>query len=155
MNWSKNLYAFMLGIIIVFSGCFGTGTSDGDETDTSGTTVINYYNNTTVDEPEWVNERGASAVWHISLADNEWLEVKSSAAMISYPNSSNVDRMTGLVVIEDEHWKLSSGGFSTIFGGNYSTCVIYDDGNCWNHDPDSGEDWVIREWSIIYRIHNV
>ena len=34
MNWSKNLYVFMLGAIIVFSGCFGTGTTDGaDDTD--------------------------------------------------------------------------------------------------------------------------
>ena len=49
MNWSKNLYVFMLGAIIVFSGCFGTGTTDGEgDADTAGTTVINnYYNNTT------------------------------------------------------------------------------------------------------------
>jgi hypothetical protein len=34
MNWGKNLYVFMLGAIIVFSGCFGTGTTDGaDDTD--------------------------------------------------------------------------------------------------------------------------
>ena len=34
MNWSKNLYVFMLGALIVFSGCFGTGTTDGaDDTD--------------------------------------------------------------------------------------------------------------------------
>ena len=33
MNWSKNLYTFMLGVVIVLSGCFGSGTSDGqDET---------------------------------------------------------------------------------------------------------------------------
>ena len=49
MNWSKNLYVFMLGALIVFSGCFGTGTTDGEgDADTAGTTVINnYYNNTT------------------------------------------------------------------------------------------------------------
>jgi hypothetical protein len=52
MNWSKNLYVFMLGALIVFSGCFGTGTTDGEgDADTAGTTVINnYYNNTTVIE---------------------------------------------------------------------------------------------------------
>ena len=39
----------MLGALIVFSGCFGTGTTDGEgDADTAGTTVINnYYNNTT------------------------------------------------------------------------------------------------------------
>ena len=50
MNWSKNLYVFMLGALIVFSGCIGTGTTDGEgDADTAGTTVINnyYYNNTT------------------------------------------------------------------------------------------------------------
>jgi hypothetical protein len=67
MNWSKNLYVFMLGALIVFSGCFGTGTSDGEGDseqtgeqtgDTVNTTVINYYNNTTVDEPEWFSQGG-------------------------------------------------------------------------------------------------
>ncbi|MDC3291095.1 hypothetical protein OAV27_01225 [Euryarchaeota archaeon] len=56
MNWSKNLYVFMLGALIVFSGCFGTGTTDGEGDDEVGTTVINnYYNNTTVMEsmPEY------------------------------------------------------------------------------------------------------
>jgi hypothetical protein len=53
MNWSKNLYIFMLGALIVFSGCFGTGTSNGDDGDaddaaSTATNVINnYYNNTT------------------------------------------------------------------------------------------------------------
>jgi len=48
MNLSKNLYVFMLGTLIVFSGCFGTGTTDGEGDDDVGTTVINnYYNNTT------------------------------------------------------------------------------------------------------------
>jgi hypothetical protein len=48
MNWSKNLYVFMLGALIVFSGCFGTGTTDGEGDADTGTTVINnYYNNTT------------------------------------------------------------------------------------------------------------
>ena len=60
MNWSKNLYVFMLGALIVFSGCFGTGTTDGegDDDDAVGTTVINYYNNTTVDELEWFSQGG-------------------------------------------------------------------------------------------------
>ena len=56
MNLSKNLYVFMLGTLIVFSGCFGTGTTNGEDDDDVGTTVINnYYNNTTVMEsmPEY------------------------------------------------------------------------------------------------------
>ena len=60
MNWSKNVYTFMLGAIIVLSGCMGAGTTDGqDAGDTEATTVINnYYNNTTVDEPEWFSQGG-------------------------------------------------------------------------------------------------
>ena len=42
----------MLGALIVFSGCFGTGTTDGDDgdADTSGATVINNYYNQTMNE---------------------------------------------------------------------------------------------------------
>jgi hypothetical protein len=52
MNWSKNVYTFMLGAIIVLSGCMGAGTTDGqDADDTEATTVINnyYWNNTTTE----------------------------------------------------------------------------------------------------------
>jgi hypothetical protein len=53
----------MLGALIVFSGCFGTGTTDGEGDDDGavGTTVINnYYNNTTVIEntPEYLSAFG-------------------------------------------------------------------------------------------------
>ncbi len=66
MNWSKNLYVFMLGALIVFSGCFGTGTTDGEgDAETAGTTVINnHYNNTTIaDGPVWFTQGGT----------NEWV----------------------------------------------------------------------------------
>jgi hypothetical protein len=66
MNWSKNLYVFMLGALIVFSGCIGTGTTDGEgDADTAGTTVINnHYNNTTIaDGPVWFTQGGT----------NEWV----------------------------------------------------------------------------------
>ena len=46
MNLSKNLYVFMLALLIVASGCLGSGTTDADEEVES--TVNNYYwNNTT------------------------------------------------------------------------------------------------------------
>ena len=55
MNWSKNVYTFMLGAIIVLSGCMGAGTTEGmEEDDAGGTTVINnYYNNTTTIIPDY------------------------------------------------------------------------------------------------------
>ena len=65
MNWSKNLYVFMLGALIVFSGCFGTGTTDGEgDADTAGTTVINYYNNTSTNEPNWYTSGGTYTTWN-------------------------------------------------------------------------------------------
>jgi hypothetical protein len=46
MNLSKNLYVFMLALLIVASGCLGSGTTEGEEE--VGSTVNNYYwNNTT------------------------------------------------------------------------------------------------------------
>jgi hypothetical protein len=62
MNWSKNLYTFMLGAIFVLSGCMGAGTTDGqDADDTEATTVINYYNNTTIaDGPVWFTQGGTN-----------------------------------------------------------------------------------------------
>ena len=46
MNLSKNLYVFMLALLIVASGCLGSGTTGADEE--VGSTVNNYYwNNTT------------------------------------------------------------------------------------------------------------
>ena len=71
MNWSKNLYVFMLGAIIVFSGCVGTGTSNGDDgdaddTSTSGTTIVNnYYNNTPPSNGlNWYTSGGTHTTWN-------------------------------------------------------------------------------------------
>ena len=74
MNWSKNLYVFMLGSLIVFSGCFGTGTTDGEgDDDAVGTTVINYYNNSTsTNEPIWYTSGGTFAIyWDDPARDNQ------------------------------------------------------------------------------------
>ena len=65
MNMSKNIYTFMLAVLIVMSGCIGAGTGDanqesGDSGDEAATTTVinNYYNNTTLDEPEWFSQGG-------------------------------------------------------------------------------------------------
>jgi hypothetical protein len=64
MDWSKKLYIFMLSAIIVMSGCFGSGTTDG-QNDTE----------TTVNHPPVVYAHGSQAcescpsVWVISAID--------------------------------------------------------------------------------------
>ena len=76
MNWSKNLYVFMLGALIVFSGCIGTGTTDGEgDADTAGTTAINnHYNNTTVINNHYNNTTIADGpVWFTQGGTNEWV----------------------------------------------------------------------------------
>ena len=116
MNWSKNLYVFMLGAIIVFSGCFGTGMSNGDEGDTddaatSGTTIVNnYYNNTissngTQSNPSWYisgttyhqctptttvnhqNNASAPCVDDDETMADEWVMVKNYTIINQAPNT--------------------------------------------------------------------
>ena len=145
MNWSKNLYVFMLGALIVFSGCFGTGTSNGDDTDDDNDS-----------ESNWVNDRGlGNETWFLVLNDNQWLEIKSAAGIIVYAEGINIDpAQTSMVVTEETDWFIGNSGYSPIFGGNYSMCKMWIEGQCYNEDPEDG-DWELREWSIIYRIHDV
>ena len=131
MNWSKNLYAFMLGILIVFSGCFGTGTSDGEGEqtgDTVNTTVINYYNNTTVDEPEWFSQGGVADVEFTQQFDN----IGETWELSSY-NFTDCFLLGGSP-------ELTSPG---IIGGNYMTCDI----PLTTITTQSGQMLVIHEWT--------
>jgi len=131
------------------AGCSGTdGVSEIEEEDMQG--IWELVNGT--QEPGWINDRGDSGhLWTISLSDNQWLEIQSSMSVIDYEEGfSNI----GSFVRSDEGFTFSSG-FSPIFGGNYSWCVIGfgTEIPCANEDPDG--DWTIVEWSIIYRVHNV
>ena len=68
MNWSKNLYVFMLGALIVFSGCVGTGTTDGEgDDDAVGTTVINNNYNQSNQLPVIYSQISRSGTFEIFL----------------------------------------------------------------------------------------
>ena len=147
---SKAVLLALAVMTTALAGCSGTdGVSEIEEGDMQG--IWELVNST--NEPEWINDRGDSGhQWTISLSDDQWLEVKSSMSVISYEGEfSNIGSS---FVRSDEGFTISSG-FSPIFGGNYSWCVIGygTEFPCANEDPDG--DWTIVEWSIIYRVHNV
>jgi len=74
MNWSKNLYVFMLSALIVFSGCIGTGTTNGEDDDVGTTVINNYYNNTTnviENTPEYITDTGLGPKGTILITINQ------------------------------------------------------------------------------------
>ena len=147
MTATKNVYVLMLALVIVLSGCFGNSTDpvDADDDDSD-------------DDANWINDRGTgNDSWTLSLDDDEWLEVKSSQAIMQRShggNQSEVDQFQyGMTIIEDDGWLV--GGHSPIFGGEYSMCMLYIEGNCYSEDPEGDVDLEIDQWSVIYRIHEV
>jgi len=99
----------------------------------------------------WINDRGDSGqLWALSLSDDQWLEVKSAATVLHY--EGNELSVTSFVTSEEGYRFV---GFSPIFGGEYAWCTMSfgDQIPCANEDPDG--DWMIDEWSIIYRVHDV
>ena len=156
MTATKNVYALMLTLVIVLSGCFGMAGDDSDAQDGGDENT----NSTNGENSGWINDRGlGNESWSLSLSDDEWLEVKSATGIRSYlPNSSDeFSSQSSMSVIELDDWRLLEGykGYSPIFGGNYSLCFYWIEGQCFNEDPDGDDDWNTREWSIIYRIHDV
>ena len=83
--------------------------------------------------------------------EDEWIEVQSAQSLAAYNQDSVIFNS---YIVSGEGFALSVG-FSPIFGGNYSICFSGElrlDG-CLTEDPDG--DWMVSEWSIIYRIHKV
>ena len=138
---TDRVFVLLLVIMLPMSGCFG-GVGDAEAGDND-------------DDSDWINERGIGEPnWNISLSDDEWLEVKSAAWIGEYTSSENNETDQGsLVLQEDSDWVLGSGSFSPIFGGQYHLCLFYEDGICYQSYP--GDQFQMREFSIIYRIHSV
>ena len=142
-------------VTTALAGCTGTdGVSEIEEGDMQG--IWDLVNNT--HEPEWVNDRGDSGhYWNISLSDDEWLEVASAAA-IMYHYHDGQDHFTSwpALIVSDKGYIAGYGTnserISPIFGGNYSLCINWDDGICYDYDRDT--EYEIVEWSVIYRIHH-
>jgi|GEM_PF-2122205 len=107
MNWSKKLYIFMLSAIIVMSGCFGSGTTDGqdgtedaDDGSGGGTTTTNpsgsqgnvlwYVSGTTYHQctptSTGANNSGYCVDDDETLAD-EWVMVQNYTTIHQAPNT--------------------------------------------------------------------
>ena len=144
MTAAKNVYGLMLALVIVLSGCFGNTTDPVDADDDD------------YDDANWINDRGTgNQTWTISVEDDQWLEIHSIAMLKTYfGEEANNEYQTSSILIEDEGWEIA-GGYSPIFGGNYTMCAWLLEEDCYSEYPYNPEDHEIRHWSIIYRIHEV
>jgi peptidyl-prolyl cis-trans isomerase B (cyclophilin B) len=154
MNYKPALLALVL-VSSTLAGCTGDPDAGGnDEIDAETLQNLQDFINGTM-ATEWINDRGDSGhYWDISLSDEEWLEIASAEA-IMYHYHDGEDHFTNwpAVIVSDEGYLayLAQSDNSPIFGGNYSFCINWDNGICYDYDRDS--EWEIIEWSVIYRIH--
>ena len=93
MTATKNVYALMLALVIVLSGCFGNTADDTDaqEPDDTTTTIVNntttivnnFYNTTTIQTgEEWFTQGG--------VVDTQWLPEPSTRQVNPPANETNV-----------------------------------------------------------------
>jgi hypothetical protein len=123
----------------LFAGC--AGDSDGADSDIE-----------VVSEPDWVNDRGTDGMWNLSLDQTKWLEVKSATMLVDNDDDPVERTVWGIAIYEQNGWVLEDS-YSTIFGGNYTSCFHFSSGTCWSEDPDGR--YTLVEWSVVYRIHDV
>ena len=146
------IFVLLLIFLLPMTGCFGglIGDAEADDDDSDD------------DHPPWINDVGTTITnWSLTLQDDEWLEVKSAASLLTYTSPSNNGtqqsstdaEQVGMTVQENSNWRLGSDSFSPIFGGEYHLCLFYEDGVCYQNHPNSQYQMV--EFSIIYRIHSV
>ena len=104
---------------------------------------------------DWINDRGnATETWSISLEDDQWLEVKSTSALINWEDEGQITAISYPgAILEEDGWRV--GSFSPIFGGDYTYCQQYVENLCWDDFNSSEVQLDIIEWSIIYRVHQL
>tara|TARA_B100000929_G_scaffold5758_1_gene4841 strand:- start:159 stop:1241 length:1083 start_codon:yes stop_codon:yes gene_type:complete len=155
--------AALLALVLVsgsLAGCTGGDPDAGgnDEIDAETLQNLQDFINSTVNstvEPEWNNDRGDSGhQWTISLSDDQWLEIGSVYVLLvhHHDDDGGWDHYStqSAVLVTDEGYMLTNG-MSPMFGGNYTLCVEYSNGVCYNINRDA--EAVMLEWTITYRIH--
>ena len=157
MDYKATLMALVL-VSSTLAGCTGDPDAGGnDEIDAETLQNLQDFINGTM-ATEWINDRGDSGhYWNISLSDEEWLEVASAdAVMYRYHDGEDYFTSWPALIVSDEGYNAQYGrnyeSKSPIFGGNYSLCINWDDGICYDYDRDT--EYEIVEWSVIYRIHS-
>ena len=169
MNWSKNLYVFMLGSLIVFSGCFGTGTTNGEDDDDVGTTVINnYYNNTTeviTQLPEMIAVGGLVFGNNNNLATHHYTHnISTNAGQMLEIVQADINGGVSYLYI-DTVCQMGNGETLVFKTGNINNNVVvsgnyYLSGSAYGciHTVDvydgNGDPGTIA-WSLVYSIHPV
>lgn len=140
------IFVLLLVLLLPMTGCFGDIVGDAQADDDDDDYA----------EPEWINDRGTGTMdWTLNLSENQWLEVKSAAGLLT-TNANTSDQeleQYSLIVHESDGWVVAGGQFSPIFGGDYELCGIQVEEFCFSSDPQGN--WFISDWSIIYRIHSV
>ena len=179
------MYIFMLSAIIVMSGCFGSGSTDGQGvapddgdggtdgsgTNGSGTTVVNHYHNTTtiVEEPPLMLFSGSistiagnnpQSVGNISINSNQTLEIVSSWA--SQNLSGNNGYGASVNIIPD---CFNIGQINVRSDNHQATelpLFMPTNGNSCNYEMKIGYNsgtnpYPIQtiSWSILYRVHQL
>ena len=137
------------------AGCTGDPDAGGnDEIDAETLQNLQDFINGTV-EPEWNNDRGDSGhQWTLSLSDDQWLEIHSVYVLLVHHHDEDGGwdhYSTQPAIVVTEAGYMLSNGMSMMFGGNYTLCVEWSDGVCYNENRDVES--VMVEWTIIYRIH--
>ncbi len=174
MNWSKNVYTFMLGAIIVLSGCMGAGTTEGmEEDDAGGTTVINnyYWNNTTTEVntelPEMIAIGGVVIGNATGTVGHNWTaEIHTNAGEMMKIHEANVGTnvagATSYMRITSEcadYWPYEDYMFfDSVFAGVTITGSLgYMPGSAFDcaHAVDIVDGDVLAQnisWSLVYSI---
>jgi len=177
MNWSKNVYTFMLGAIIVLSGCMGAGTTDGqDADDAETTTVINnyYWNNTTTEVITEIPEMFAiggitddslyvSYFEFINTTPGEMIQIHE-ANMESNPQQTTIQILTNCSSANfatdvdgiGTHEGTFSAGYPTSSGpyylpGSYTSCTHELRIRATDAGFPMGES-INASWSLVYSI---
>ena len=120
MTATKNVYALMLALVIVLSGCFGNTADDTDaqEPDDTTTTIVNntttivnnFYNTTTIQTgEEWFTQGG--------IVDTQWY-TESSTRQVGPPPNLNITECEDIGGTMDYTT-------SSFFGGSTDVCDIY------------------------------
>ena len=124
MTAAKNVYALMLALVIVLSGCFGNTADDTDaqEPDDTTTTIVNntttivnnFYNTTTIQTgEEWFTQGG--------VVDTQWLSEPSTRQVNPPANESNVTECEDIGGTVDYPWGMSNGPYCDIYVSSIST----------------------------------
>ena len=157
-NMNRKLNTIVMTLLMIASALAGctSGDPDGDGLDSLNEddldALIQLIEESNVD---WINDRGnATETWSISLEDDQWLEVKSTSALINWEDEGQTTTLTiGGAILEDEGWRV--GSFSPIFGGDYTYCQQYVENVCWDNHNSSEVQFDVIGWSIIYRVHQL